>query len=137
MASHPDGLHDTFNKLFDCTSHTREEYIEWMPNSAWKDEVFTVLLFPLLILQNDLFEAKEHEGDIKLESKKHIVFEFNRYNAKNESFLIDVITEDYLDDYLNIIENDVQKLKQSYVQFYSGKLIKPKQIAEYLKQEQK
>jgi hypothetical protein len=123
MANHPDGLHDTFNKLFDCTKFTQERYFEWMPKSAWRDEVFVLMLYPIIIIQNDLYEATEKDGKIEVEEKKHVVYEFNRYTDHSETILIDVITEDYLDTFLNIISNDMVRLKENYVLYYSDKRI--------------
>ncbi|MCK4406666.1 MAG: hypothetical protein KAT33_02795 [Bacteroidales bacterium] len=124
MASHPDGLHDTFNKLFDCTSHKIEKFREWMPKSAWRNDVFVLILFPVLILQNKLFEANEVEGKVDLEEKKHVLFEFNRYTESPESLLIDIITEDYLDTFVDLIIKDVTNLKNVYVDYYKSKKIK-------------
>ncbi len=123
MASHIDGLHDTFNKLFDCTLHTNQRITKWIPKSAWKNELFVVLQFPLLVLQNEIYEAQEKNGEIELIKKNHIVFEFNRYKEKNETLLIDVITENYFNDYLGIVINDMVKLKNHYRRYYKDKKI--------------
>lgn len=125
MASHPDGLHDTFNKLFDFTSYQETKYKEWMPKSAWWDDVFVVMLFPILVLQNELFEVVENGVDIEVQPKQHIVFEFNRHTNYPEKLLIDVVTEDYFPEFLELLRNDIEKLKVAYITYYSDNRIQP------------
>jgi hypothetical protein len=125
MASHPDGLNDTFNKLFDCTSHKIEQIKEWMLKSRGHNDVFVIMLFPIIILQNKLFEAIEIHGKVELEEKKHVVFEFSRYTETAETLLIDIITEDYLETYIDIVNNNLSTLKDIYVKYYKNKKIVP------------
>lgn len=124
MASHPDGLHDTLNKLVDYTEYKIEGYEEWMKEtSVWSREVFTTLFFPVIILQNELIEVSENNGKVKIENKDHIIFDFNKYSDTKNGFLIDVITESYLPEYLRKIESSVTELKNSMIEFYKGKEI--------------
>lgn len=123
MASHPDALHDTFNKLFDCAHHVQQGHSEWIKKSAWRNDVFAILKYPVLILQGDLFEAEEKEDKIVLEKKKHVVFEFNRYSEYEKSILIDVVTEDYIEEYIDLIIKDINGLKNAYIEYYQEKEI--------------
>ncbi len=124
MASHPDGLHDTLNKLVDYAEHKNDGYEDWMKNdSAWRREVFTTLFFPVIILQNELIEVSENNGKVKIENKDHIIFDFNKFPNTKNGFLIDIITESYLPDYLRKIESSVTELKNSMIGFYKNKEI--------------
>ncbi|WP_431126174.1 hypothetical protein [Flagellimonas flava] len=123
MASHPDALHDTFSKLMDFSQYDIRKIGEWMPRSAWRDEVFTVMLFPLLVLQNDLIEVSENEGKIEIEKKKHIIFDFKKHSDSKNGLLIDVITEDFLPEYLKRVEVSMTELKDEMVCFYTQREI--------------
>lgn len=123
MASHPDALHDTFSKLMDFSEYDSIGTQEWMPKSAWRHEVFTVIIFPLLVLQNDLIEVSEKDGKIEIEKKKHIIFDFKKHSNSKSGFLIDVITEDYLPEYLKLAKKSVTELKNKMVKFYADKEI--------------
>lgn len=124
MASHPDGLHDTLNKLVDYSEHKNDGYEEWMKEtSAWSKQVFTTLFYPVIILQNELIEVSENDGKVKIENKDHIIFDFNKYSDTKNGFLIDIITESYLPEYLRKIESSVTELKNSMIEFYKGKEI--------------
>ena len=124
MASHPDGLHDTLNKLVDYTEHQKETYEDWMNNhSAWRRDVFTTIFFPVIVLQNELIEVSENKGKVEIENKNHIIFDFKKYSDNRNGFLVDIITESYLPEYLNKVNNSVTELKNSMVEFYRDKEI--------------
>jgi hypothetical protein len=133
MASHPDALHDTFSKLLDFSEYDSSRTQEWMPKSVWKHEVFTKMIFPLLILQNDLIEVSEKDGKIEIENKKHIIFDFKKHSNSKSGFLIDVITEDYLPEYLKLAERSVTELKNNLVEFYSKKEIIERELPKITK----
>lgn len=111
MASHPDALYDTFNKLHDYCEHSIKETEDWIKGSYLKNEDYNKFIFPVIILQNDLIEISEINDEIKIEKKNHIIFEFSKYSEKRTSLLIDVITEDYLPEYIKLIEKDLLKIQ--------------------------
>jgi hypothetical protein len=52
-----------------------------------------------------------HNGELKLESKKHIKYRKQVANNNDrETYIIDVITEDFLADYLKIIDTEFQQI---------------------------
>lgn len=121
MASHPDGLHETFNKIVDYSIHHSEQIGSWMKNdSAWKDGVFITLYFPVLVLQGQLIEVFEKDGSVELKSKDHLVFEYNKYTDMKSEFLIDIVTESHFESYLNKINESVQGVMDTIVTAYSG-----------------
>src|SRR5690606_32708649 len=79
---------------------------------------FTVMVFPLLILQNDLIEVSEKNGKVEIEKKNHIIFDFKKHSNSKSGFLIDVITEDYLPNYLKLVEQSVRELKNDIVKYF-------------------
>lgn len=123
MASHPDALHDTFNKLTDYTTHTNKSYDKWLKKSAWRNDVSTFFFFPVLIVQNDLIEVSEINGKVIIEKKDHLIFNYNKYSEEKDGFLIDVITEKYLEAFLVKVNTSVVELKNIIVEYYKGKEI--------------
>lgn len=130
MASHSDALHDTFNKLFDISLHSKLRYEEWMPKSAWREGVFLIILFPVLLIQNELFEASENGDDLNIEKKSHLIFEFNRFMDYPQSLLIDVVTENYFGNYLKLLKRDMMEIKKGLLKNYKDKIISPYESSE-------
>ena len=120
MASHPDSLHDTFNKLYDFAKHKHETTNTWM-NQARQYEVYLNMKYPLIVLQGDLYEASEEKGELKLQKVNHMIFEFNKYDNNHSNLLIDIITENYFEKYLEFVKNDMVHFKNLYTYFYKGK----------------
>ena len=71
-----------------------------------------------MIVQNELIEVSENNGEINIENKKHLVFDFNRFSDKREGFLIDIISEDYLPPFLEKIRKSENGLKDSLIELY-------------------
>lgn len=99
MAYHPDDLHDNFRKLLYASKaalkNWQQIYYYWHQLIRFQ---------PLLILKDNLFEAEINGTEVNLITKKHISFLFNYTSNENQlSIIIDVITEEYLKEYLEII----------------------------------
>lgn len=124
MASHPDGLHDTFNKLYDFIIHRYNRDLQLAEDNFLKYEVYLNMQYPVIVLQGDLYEAYEEKGEIKLEKKEHIIFEFKRFNNQTTSLLIDIVTEKYFETYLELLKTDMHHFKTLYYHYYKDKTLK-------------
>ena len=62
---------------------------------------FLVQIFPVVVIQNELFEVKQENGKIELTQKDHLISELNRYTADAETILIDIVKESYFDNFWN------------------------------------
>jgi hypothetical protein len=118
MASHPDGLNDTFGKLLDFVEHSTTKTDKRFTESNGIDAVRIKMMFPVLILQNRLIEVSETKGKIEIEDKNHLIYNSKQYSDKKDGFLIDIITEDYLAEYLNLVKNSMTNLKSKIVDVY-------------------
>lgn len=118
MASHPDALHDTFNKLFSYSERKNETIKAWLPWSPWRNDVVTILIFPLVVLQNDLMEVSQSNEDVNIRRVDHAVFDFKTTSESMDGLLIDVVTEEYLSTYLGLVEGGVKELKNRIVKTY-------------------
>lgn len=124
MASHPDALHDTFNKLYDFIIHRQQKTDEWLKNVFREYEVYLNMKYPVIVFQGDLYEAHEEKGDIKLTKTNHVIFEYNRYDNYSSSLLIDIVTEKYFPTYLELLRKDMNHFKNLYYQYYKDKTLK-------------
>jgi hypothetical protein len=85
-----------------------------------KKNYFIWMYFPVIVFDGKLFESiVKKDGNIELFERKHILFEtsycpkyiheFNDKEILDLNYIIDVITPDYLPQYLKIIRNDCEK----------------------------
>jgi hypothetical protein len=124
MASHPDALYDTFNKLYDFIRHRHLRTDEWLEkNPFYQYEVFLNLKYPVIVLQGEIFEAFEEKGELKVQKMNHIIFEFNKYDDHQSNLLIDVVTEDYFGKYLELVNRDMIHFKNLYTHYYKDKTL--------------
>ena len=117
IALHSDEQHDTFNSLIKALDYKiGEDYNSWFPPNKLEEENVNIqLYYPLVILQGELYSATIKDNNLILKKAKHIQFrkEFflSRINQV-ETYQIDVITEEYLGDYLEIIGSEMKKIKK-------------------------
>ncbi len=116
LALHSDEQHDTFNSLikaveYEITSH----YRSWiMPDKPEDEPINLQIYYPLIVLQGDMYSASLVNNRIALKKSKHVQFIKEFYLPRTheaETYQIDVITEDYLEKYLGIIESEADRIK--------------------------
>jgi hypothetical protein len=114
LAHHPDDQHKTFEgfiKYFQSLQKRSEKYYL----ESFTNERLEMLLkvpcvsgtfsFFLLVLQGDIYSAKVKGDDLKLEKASHIKFVKNVPGKRFvETFFIDVIQENYLEQYLKYFQ---------------------------------
>jgi hypothetical protein len=118
IAHHGDEQHDTLNTLIKVLEYKiADHYTDWdgwvLPRKADEDDVNIQVYYPLLILQGDLYSATTTKKGPSLKKVKHIQFRKESFlpkSNKKEDYQIDVITEDYLRDYLKIVESEMEKV---------------------------
>jgi len=117
MATHLEEQHDTFNSLIYAVEYETNKFYSdnWEPPS--KDEVepiFFEFIYPLVILGGELLEAKIGKRGLVLKKAHHVQFLKNTYISGSEvTYKIDVVTEDYVSEYMKIIEFEIAKLKNA------------------------
>jgi hypothetical protein len=89
------------------------------------------IFYPLVIFSGDLFEAQvQANKDIRLLRSKHLQLSFNyftpevqqavsRGQSENE-FIIDIVYEDYLDEFLKIIEKEHEEISSLFFSVLGG-----------------
>jgi len=118
LAFHSEEQHDTFNSLikavdYEVDSHFKDWYL---PDQIDEENINIQIYYPLLILQGDLYSAHLENNRLMLRKAKHIQFRkqfFSSYKNEVEAYQIDVIIEDYLSRYLEIVESEVEGIKKA------------------------
>lgn len=128
LAAHPDGLNDVFNKLYDFVNHRCARDGEWMPESFHEKDVYVILYFPVVVLQNDLFEVLESNGEVDMTQVNHTIYEFSRFETDSKSFLVDVISEKYFPNYLQLLQKDCEELIKIYSNYYKDKMLEDDEL---------
>jgi len=78
-----------------------------------EEEINLQIYYPLIILSGQLYEWYIRKGRNHLRPVKHVVF-LRNYETRmiKGEFKIDVITKDYLNTYLKIIDREIFQIKQ-------------------------
>lgn len=95
-----------------------EHYKSW--NIPEENEYVTIdinIYYPLAILQGQLFSAKiNNKNELDLTEVQHMQYykEVILPQKGLKMYHIDVITESYITNYLNIIESEIIKIKKAF-----------------------
>jgi hypothetical protein len=115
IASHSETQHGTFSSLIKCLDHKISTHHAgyFLPSEDQKERLNLQFYYPLIVLQGDLYEAYELDGVLQLEEKDHIQFRKQLVKTDDsESYQIDVIREKYLPTYLEIINQETNKIAE-------------------------
>jgi hypothetical protein len=126
MASHSDELHETFRTLIKgLEQEIDSDYrnmAEWMvPQEMDKEFVDLSFYYPVIIFQDDIYALSVGKKDISEKSElpltpcPHIQYNpefFSFYDNEVISYHLDVISESYLPSYLDLIDREMQVVKQ-------------------------
>jgi len=109
IASHLETQHDSFSNLIKCVEFKRHNYFT---NNIWplqgaEEKMDLHFFYPIVVLQGELFQAIENDGDLKMEPIKWLSFRKQTIrNQEVSSYKIDVITEKFFPTFLEILENE-------------------------------
>lgn len=118
IATHLDPQHQTLNKLIDALEATiAEHYESWrLPIRGEKEPINVQLYYPLVVVQGDLYLAKESGRSLKMRKVRHVQFRRELWSAKKkDTYHIDVIHESFLGAYLKIVDREVEAAKRRFV----------------------
>lgn len=119
IALHSEEQHDTFNSLIKALNYQIEQHYEgWTPPKKVREEDVNIqVYYPLVILGGSLYSATLRNNRLTLRKAEHIQFRKDfflpRIN-KVEAYQIDVISEEYLPDYLEIVESEMERVKRVF-----------------------
>lgn len=142
MALHSEEQHDTFNSLIKALEHEISyHYDVWiLPGKGYEKDINIQVYYPLVILQGKLYSAMLKDDHLTLRKAKHIQFRKEFFSSrinKAETYQIDVISEEYMKDYLKIIEYEMDKVKKVFQRKKSNVLNSMEKIVEEAKKTRK
>ncbi len=108
MASHDETHFNNFRTL-----SLAIEYFQDVLYKSWKigaDAINLEFYYPLIVVQGELLEVSSNREDITINPANHIQYRWTSIiDMKEFNYQIDVITENYLSDYLNIIKGEMEQ----------------------------
>lgn len=119
IALHDEEHHNTFSSLIKALDYEiTEHYDGWKPPDKLKEEDINIqIYYPLVVLQGELFAAELRRKDFTLKKVKHVQFRKELFSSRInrvETYQIDVISVEYLYNYLKIIESEIEKIKNTF-----------------------
>lgn len=107
IANHMPEQHDTISKIKKAIQHRRERFESLKHPSSL---IYFKVHLGLIVMRDELYmwDEKEAEGQIKpINRVTYVVQDFDDMESKHDRYYVDVIREDYIDDYLIQIEKEV------------------------------
>jgi len=117
IATHLDAQHQSLNKLIDALeAEITQHYNSWrLPMSGEKEPVNIQMYYPLVVVQGELFLAKESRRGLKIREVRHIQFRRELWSAKKkDAYQIDIIHESFLGAYLKMVDREVDAVKRRF-----------------------
>jgi len=119
IALHDEEHHNTFSSLIKALDYEiTKHYDGWEPPDKLEEEDINIqIYYPLVVLQGQLFAAELRRKGVTLKKVKHIQFRKEIFSSRInevETYQIDVISEEYLHNYLKMIESEIEKIKKTF-----------------------
>lgn len=119
MALHVEEQHGTFNSLIKALEYEIDKHFAGftLPRKGRQEGVNVQIYYPVVVLQGDLYCARLSKGRLILKKSKHVQFRkeyFLPMQNEIETYQIDVITEDYLKDYLKTIDSEIEAVRKVF-----------------------
>jgi len=119
IAFHSEEQHDTFNSLIKALEYEMAKHFDnwFLPGKVEEEEINIQIYYPLVVLQGSLYSAALNNNSLTLRKSKHVQFRKELFLPRInevETYQIDVITEEYLPNYLKIIDSEAQRVKRVF-----------------------
>ena len=119
LALHDEEHHNTFSSLIKALDYeVTKHYDGWVPPYKLGEEDTNIqIYYPLVVFQGELFSAELRRKGVTLKKVKHIQFRKEIFSSRInevETYQIDVISEEYLQQYLKMIEFEIEKIKKIF-----------------------
>ncbi len=107
VALHLEEHFDTISSLCKQTYYFQEKHFR-----SWhlgKNEPINLeFYYPILVIDGPIFEARQTRDEVKLEKTEHVNFRRSVHFEDEQSFHIDVVTENYFTKNLTTIEKEME-----------------------------
>jgi len=118
IATHLDAQHQTFTNLINALEASIEDHYanSWLPQRGDKEPVNIQFYYPLVVIQGDLYRAKETGHGLEMRKTKHVQFRREIWSAeRRDTYQIDVIQEFFMGNYLKMIDKELESIKRRFV----------------------
>lgn len=141
-ALHNEEQHDTFNSLLKALDYEIAEHFDgWsLPDKVDDEDVNIQIYYPLVIFQGSLYSATLKNNQLTLRKSKHIQFRKEIFLLRTnevETYQIDLITEEYLPDYLRIIHSEIESVRKVFQRQRASVLLSMEKIVDEAKKSKK
>jgi hypothetical protein len=117
IATHLEEQHDTLNSLVYAVEGEVNDFYNklWRPPKyGEKEPIYFEFIYPLIVLGGDLLEAHLGKRGLVVKPTKHIkCLKTVHFSGKEVFCVVDVITEDYLSEYVSMVEYEMVKVKNA------------------------
>jgi len=113
IATHPDTQHHSLVDIIKCLEYKISDHYAgyYLPDDATQERLNLQIYYPIIILQSHLYEAYESDGELIFEKKEHIQFRKQLINSNvSTTYQIDIISENYLPSFLELINQETEKI---------------------------
>jgi len=98
-----------------------KSYIDYAIEQDVKDRIplipYTIeMYFPCIVFRGSMYEATVENDDVKLRNARHLILSTlykSSYSIYERNLLIDVVSEEYFNDYQELIRKDIENMKQA------------------------
>jgi hypothetical protein len=110
FADGKNGLNTAINQSLKALIYSRNVGSKLLPKLPPKYQGIVVIYYPLVIFDGKMYECEKDGSDIRLSKATYIQYEIHygiSENISEETFLVDVVERDFLNDYLNLVDNEI------------------------------
>ena len=138
IALHLEEQHDTFNSLLKALDYEIAKHFDgWsLPDKVDEEDVNIQIYYPLVIFQGSLYSANLKNKHLSLRKSKHVQFRKESFLPRTnevETYQIDVITQEYLTDYLMLIHSEMERVKRVFQRQRANVLLSIEKIVDEAK----
>jgi len=121
MASHNNSHYDCIKKLCNATNYYYERNLDYELTIKLEENFKVTMLYPVLVLQGELLDVDTSNNKINISKANHL--QLSRHsiiNGKQEIHRINVVTEEYFPQFLEILEDEANQIISLLEKNYSS-----------------
>jgi len=105
-----DMLYEAACQVTKALNYDRNKLLELAPKMSLKPYA---IFYPIIVFSGKMFEIRKERAELDIEEIKYISYNFSGVVKEKESFLIEIVHEDYFDEYLSVLNREYSStLKQ-------------------------
>jgi hypothetical protein len=116
MALHQDEHFDCFRKLCDALDYQVDKHFrDWVFDES-EEKVNLQFYYPVLVVQGELLDVRPTKRSVRIQRSQHVQFRRRSIvDGEERDYQIDVVTEAYFPKYLDLIEEEKEKMARRLI----------------------